>query len=129
MAVRNQLSVTIENQPGALAKMCGALAERNVNLLAFMSMEREGCSLVRMLVDKVAVAKRTLQATGYTYTEEQVLVTKLSNRPGALGDVARRLGEAGINIDYAYIDGEPGSRQGLLVLSVSDPDRAEKLVE
>jgi hypothetical protein len=129
MAVREQLSVTIQNQPGALAKMCGALAEKNVNLLAFMSMEREGRSLVRMLVDKVAVAKRTLEATGYAYSEEQVLVTQLANHPGALSDVARRLGEAGINIDYAYIDGEPGSGQGLLVLSVSDPGRAQKLVE
>lgn len=128
MAVRKQLSVTMENRPGTLAATCDALAAKKVNILAFLSIEREGKSLVRMVVDKLPAAKKVLQAVGASYTEEQVLTTKMANRPGTLAAVAKRLGDAGVNINYAYLGAETGSAQQLLVLSVSDLARARKLL-
>ncbi|MBI1722863.1 MAG: ACT domain-containing protein [Gemmatimonadetes bacterium] len=128
MAVLKQLSVTMENTAGTLARMCGALGEKKVNILALMSSEHQGKSLVRMVVDKLAGAKKGLDAIGYAYTEEQVLGAKVTNRPGTLAQVARRLGEAGVNIEYAYVGAQPGSRQLLIVLSLSDFDRGKKLV-
>ncbi len=128
MAILKQLSVTMENRPGTLEHMCGALAAKRVNILALMSSEHEGKSLVRMVVDKLAGAKKALNTIGYAYTEEQVLGAKVTNRPGTLAQVARRLGEAGVNIEYAYVGAQPGSRQLLIVLSLSDFDRGKKLV-
>jgi hypothetical protein len=129
MATRNQLSVVMDNVPGTLARMCSALAEQDVNLVAFTSSsEPAGRSLVRVVVDKLAVAKNSLQAIGYAYTEERVLTTELQNRPGTLATVAKELGDAGVNIDYAYLGAEAGSSQLLLVLSVSDLERGEQLV-
>ncbi|MGH7631088.1 MAG: ACT domain-containing protein [Gemmatimonadales bacterium] len=129
MVTRQQLSVTMGNAPGTLAIMGDALAAKNVNILALMSIEHEGRSLIRMIVDNVAVAKKALQAIGYAYTEEQVLATKLPNRPGTLATIAKRLGDAGVNIDYAYLGAESRSLQQLVVLSVSDPDRAKRLLK
>lgn len=129
MAVRKQLSVTMENIPGTLAKMCSAFADKKVNILAFMSGEREGKSLVRMIVDKLTPAKKALGGIGYSFREEQVLGTRLPNRPGTIATVAKRLGEAGVNIDYAYSGVEPGSPRQLVVLSVSDFERGRKLVK
>jgi len=34
--------------------------------------------------------------------EREVLVVNVADEPGAMGDVARRLAEAGVNIDLAY---------------------------
>ncbi len=130
MAIRKQLSVTMENRPGSLAKMCSALGEKKVNILAVMSSsEREGQSVVRMIVDKLPVAKRVLQAIDYPYMEEQVLVTRIPNRPGTLATVVTRLGDAEVNIAYAYLGAEAGSRQQLVALSVSDIEQAKKLVK
>lgn len=129
MAMRPQLSVTMDNVPGTLAKMCGALGEKQVNIIAFMSVEHEGRSLVRVIVDKVPVAKRALQAIGYQYTEEPVLATQLRNHPGALAAVATNLGDANININYVYVGAEPGSSRPLVVFSVWDHDRAKELIK
>lgn len=129
MAIRTQLSVSMDNTPGTLAKMCSALGEKRVNIVAHMSIEHEGRSLVRLVVDKVPVAKRVLEAITYPYTEEQVLTTTLTNRPGALAAVAKGLGDAGININYAYVGVEPGSSRPLGVFSVSDPARAKKVIK
>ena len=127
MAIRTQLSVSMDNTPGTLAKMCSALGEKRVNIVAHMSIEHEGRSLVRLVVDKVPVAKRVLEAITYPYTEEQVFTTTLTNRPGALAAVAKGLGDAGININYAYVGVEAGSSRPLGVFSVSDPARAKKV--
>ncbi len=129
MATRKQLSVIMDNAPGALAIMADAVAGKNVNILSLMSIEYEGRSLVRMIVDNVPAAKKALQGAGYAYTEERVLGTKLANRPGMLARIARRLGDAGVNIDYAYLGAEPRSLQQLVVLAVSDFDRAKQLIK
>ena len=95
MAIRKQLLVTMENRPGTLAEMCRALGEKKVNILALISSEREGQSLVCMIVDKVPVAKRALQAIGYAYTEDQVLVNEGPKSSGHLrhgGEAARGRG-------------------------------------
>ena len=129
MAAEKQLSVTMENTPGTLAKMCSAFAQRKINILAFTSSEQQGKSLVRVIVDRLPAAKTTLQAIGYTYSEEEVLGARLPNRPGTLAKVAKTLGEAGININYAYSGVETGSPHSLVVLSVSDFGKARKLVK
>ncbi|MBI2403567.1 MAG: ACT domain-containing protein [Gemmatimonadetes bacterium] len=128
MAIRKQLSVTMENRPGTLARMSSALAEKKVNILALMSMEHGGQSVVRIVVDKLPAAKKALGAIGYAYTEEQVLATKLPNRPGTLAAVAQKLGDAGVNIEYAYYGAEVGSAQVLLLLAVSDFATGGKVV-
>lgn len=129
MATRKQLSVTMENRPGTLATIANALAQRKVNILACSSMEHQGKSLVRLVVDKHAAAIKALQESGYGYTEEEVLATRLPNRAGTLATLAKTLGDAGVNIDYAYYGAEPSSRQVLVILSVSDLARAKKLLK
>ena len=128
MPLQKQLTVSMENTPGTLAKMCSAFAEKKINILAFTSGESQGRSVVRVIVDKYPAAKTALQAIGYDHTEEQVVSTSLPNRPGTLATVARTLGDAGINVDYAYSGAEAGSTKQLVVLSVSDLEQAKRLV-
>ena len=62
-------------------------------------------------------------------TETDVLCMELSNRPGALADVAQLLGENHININYAYCtSGAPGGRT-TAVLKVADPRKAERVLK
>lgn len=130
MATRKQFSVTMENRPGTLARTCTELAERGVNILALMSIEHQGKSLVRMLVDKPAPAVKALDSLGYQYSQEEVLTTTVANRPGTLGKVVKALGDGGVNINYAYLGAEgEGQRHLLLVLSVSDTERGKALVK
>ena len=60
MAKAKELTVTIEDKPGALGKCFLALAEAGVNILAFQSFVEEGESLARLLVDDLPTAKTVL---------------------------------------------------------------------
>jgi hypothetical protein len=124
MAKAKEITVTIEDKPGALGKCFLALAERGVNILAFQSYVEEGESLARFLADDVAVAKAVLGGLHMIFEETEVAVVRLPHRPGQLGRAAARLGEKQINVDYSYCGLEPGSSLGLMVFGVDNLNKA-----
>src|SRR5712692_10730479 len=115
MPTTKEFTVHMEDRPGTLGKFCRALADRGVNILAFQSGSFEGKSLVRLVVDNPTTAKTVLDSQRVTYTEAQVAQVKLPHRPGELARVASRLGEANINIDYAYGGVEPDTNAPILI--------------
>jgi hypothetical protein len=110
--------------------MCRALAERGVNILAFQSMPFERKSLVRIVVDSPTTAKTVLHDEGLPYTEANVSQVRCSrNKPGELARAASLLGEANININYAYIGVDPTANAPLIIFGVADATRASSILD
>lgn len=129
MPTVKELNIQVENKPGTLAKLSNALAARKVNIVAFQSSTAERRSQVHLVVDNVAAAKSVLDAEGLTYSENDVAQVTLPNRPGELARVAGRLGEANININYAYAGNEPNTNAPLLFFGVAEVGRAAQLLD
>src|SRR5919206_729996 len=121
-----QLSAWVEHRPGALGQLGDALAERKVNIRAFMATTLDGRGFVRLVVDRPAVARRVLTKHGWETTEDEILEVTLPDTPGALGAVADRLGAAGISVEYAYVGTAGSARKVNLYLSVPDTKAAMK---
>lgn len=83
-------------------------------------------SIIRILVDKPEEAERKLTELEYLLDSEPVLVFTLINKPGMLGQVAKKLGEARINIDYTYGSAMEDAEKSLFILRVSEIDKAEE---
>jgi hypothetical protein len=122
MPITRELNIQLENRPGTLAKVCQALAGRNVNIAAFQASTAERRSQIHLVVDNLAAAKMVLAAEGLIYTEGDVVQVAVRNLPGELARVTSRLAEANININYAY----GGSDQ--LFLGVAENGRAAKML-
>jgi hypothetical protein len=74
-----------------------------------------------MLVDDADATREALQGAGIEVSADRdVLVTEVEDRPGTMAEVARKLGDAGVNIEFAYTT-FGGVR---LVLGVDDLDKA-----
>jgi hypothetical protein len=121
------LVVRVEDRPGMLAEITSALVEKGVNLRAVHASNERGEGLVRMVVDKTGAAKRALAARGWNPEEEEVLEIELADKPGALGEVASRLGEAGVNISHVFVS-TAGGRKATAFLGVSDLKAALRAV-
>jgi len=119
----------MQDQPGALGKICQALADRGVNILAFHSMPFEGKSLVRFVVDNPTTAKSVLDTQKLPYKETEVAQAKFPNRPGELARAASQLGQANINIDHAYCGLDPGTNTPLLIFGVAEAGRAANILD
>src|SRR5262249_35060422 len=110
-----ELNIRLADRPGTLGKLCRALADRNVNILAFQSSPLQGESLLRLVVNDPATAKQVLDSARLSHTETEVVQVKLRNQPGTLASAAAKLGEANININYAYCGVDPDANTPLLV--------------
>jgi hypothetical protein len=127
MARITQLLIHAEHEPGTLATICSELASKAVNITAILAApDRTGG--LRLVATPLNAAKKVLETLQLSYREEEALAVRISDRPGALGKVTRKLADAGVNILYAYGSIVKGERRALIVLGVSDVERAEKLV-
>jgi len=79
-------------------------------------------SLIRILVDKPKEAERALLSANPLVDIEPVLVFRLVNQPGMLGEVVRRFGGARINIDYIYGSAMEDAKESIFVLHIAEED-------
>ncbi len=113
------LMVRVEDRPGMLGEITSALGAKKVNVRAVYGGQENGQGVVRLVVDKLVAAKKILASRGWQPEVEEVLEVEVSDRPGALGGVAKRLGDAGVNIKYVFV-GPGGARKATVFLAVSD---------
>lgn len=129
MPIVTQFSVALENRPGSLAQLCSELAAKAVNIEAVMAPDVRGVGTVRLVVNQSETARKVFQAIGIKFSEERVLGVRLSDRPGALGRVTRKLAENNINIEYTYGSIEKGAPKALIVMAVSELEKAAALLK
>ena len=130
MPITKEFTIRLEDRPGTLGKLCQALAEQNVNILAYQQFSLEkGKGSVRLVVDNPDKSRATLDRLRSDYSETDVAKVTLANRPGELARVASRLGDQGININYGYSGADPGANASFLILGVADAGKTVKLLE
>jgi hypothetical protein len=121
MAIRTELSLRLQNSPGALSRVCQVLANERVNLVA---LSLDGSGTVRMVVDNPIHAAATLREQHYQVDEREVLYTIMPNQPGSLAKAVKLVADAGVNLDYAYATGVENDRMVGVVIGVPDTLRA-----
>ena len=97
------LIIEVANEPGALARVAAAISDAGVNISAATYTGGTGAEL-HVLVPHAEPVRHALAISSLAITRErEVVVTEVHDRPGELADLARRVGEAGINIDLVYV--------------------------
>jgi hypothetical protein len=99
------LTVILRDAPGELARLGEVTGAAGVNIRGLAAFMGEGRGVIHVLVDDdvVARAREELQRAVIGLADErEVLVVDIQDRPGSLGELARELSEANVNIDLAY---------------------------
>lgn len=126
MKSATQLAVFLANRPGALARVCDALAKVEINIHALTTSDTVDHSVVRMVVSDPTRALMLLGEAGVLALESDVLMIETENEPGVLAKIAERLSRAEVNIEYAYLAANPQAATGLIILRPSDVEKAQR---
>lgn len=127
METVTQLAVFLANKPGTLAAVCDALASEKINIFALTVSDTIDHAVVRMIVSDPKRALSIFEQHGTLVVENEVLLLDLQdNEPGTLSEIAKKLAEKNVNIEYAYLATAKTAREGLLVLR---PNNLNKAVE
>ena len=120
------LAIALDNRPGALAEMGDALGRAGVSIEGGGAFVVNGAGIAHFLFTDGAVAARALEAAGIrVVAQRDVLVQRLNqSEPGQLGKIARKMAEAGVNIEVLYSD-----HDHQLILVVDDLERGRVVSE
>ena len=110
-----EFKVTLQDTPGTLARLSTILGDAGVNIQAIQGTSREGRGFIQFVPNDPDKAARALDAARIAYGRRDVLVVRVLDEPGMLGDVALVMSKAGINIDSIYV-----TTHGHIVLGVDD---------
>ena len=119
MAKVKQLTVALENRPGALAQMAQTLADAKVNVVALLGSSAGVEGSAQLVVDDIRKAKKALDKAGMSYKDGTLEQFELNNKPGALAEVTGKLAKKGINIDAAYATMPKGAKKAVLLVATS----------
>ena len=99
------LTLYLDDQPGELARVGDVLGKAGTNIAGLCAVASGGGQAeVHILVQDPTPAFEALQGAGIKIAAEQeVIVLDIEDRPGAVGEVARRLGDAKINLTTVYL--------------------------
>ena len=118
--VDKQFSIFLDNRPGTLSRTCQALAKAGINIIAFSVLDTIDHAIIRMVVDKPKEAEPVLARLQGMVQQRDVVFMDVPHQVGALAAIAEKLGQAGINIEYAYCTAPSTPAGGALVLRTND---------
>lgn len=124
-----QLSVSLDNVPGALSKVSEILGNEGVNIRAISVADTADISTVRFVVDEPIKAINILTSSGYAVKETDVVAVETPDHPGGLNAVLKPLRDASINVHYLYPYLGRISDQAIVILGVDKTEEAEKVLQ
>ncbi len=119
-----QISVFLENRPGALCEMTRVLGDNAIDMRAFSLAETSDFGIARIIVDDVYRTTTVLRDAGYINSVTSVLALSMPNVPGGLSSVLAALGKAQVNVEYiyAFVGAKPDI--ACLIMKVADEAKA-----
>jgi len=133
MDKKTQLTVMLENKPGALAHLTGVLSAAKVNLEAIAINDGVHHGVAKLVPEDAGAAAKALKKAGIPYHEQKVYAFALPNAPGVLAEMCSKLAAAGINIHYLYGSvcpcGEECHCDCTMIVSLEDGKAARAVLE
>jgi hypothetical protein len=120
------LAIALEDRPGALAEMGEVLGKAGVSVEGGGAFVVRGNGVAHFLFNDGVGARLALERAGIWVLEERDVVVQRLNQdePGQLGNLTRRMAEAGVNIEVLYTDHEHR-----LILVVDKTEEARAVAE
>jgi len=102
------LTISLEDRPGELARLGETLGTAGINIEGMCAMGAEGRSIIHLLVEDAAATRVALEGAGIKVEgEAEPIVAEFPadqvDRPGTMGDMARKVADAGVNIQVVYL--------------------------
>ena len=119
-----QLSLFLENKPGALKLPCKRLSDAGVNILTLSLADTQQFGILRLIVDDWKKAKETLEFHNTVVNVAEVVAIEIEDRPGGLSSILEKIEEAGINIEYMYACTFGRNGKAILIFKLENVDSA-----
>jgi hypothetical protein len=123
----NAFIVDLMNKPGELARLADTIAQKGINITSFACATAGGTSTVVLLTNDESGTRRAISEAGFGTRETELITASLDNKPGSLAAAAKKLSDAGINIEAAVPTGMAGGNLSIS-FATDNPAKARELL-
>ena len=120
----SQLSIFVENKPGSLNEIIGALGALEINIRALSLADTESFGILRLIVDQPERAAEKLRGR-YSVKINHVVGVRMDDRPGGLSVPLSVLANAGVSVEYAYAFIGKRDNDACVILRTDNREKAE----
>jgi hypothetical protein len=124
MAKTKLFTISVHNQPGAVAGIAKTLGNAKVNILALLGTAQGTVGTVQLVVDDARRAKKTLDAAKLAYVETPAEEYELPNKAGALAQSLEKLQAKGVNLNSICATAAKGGKKAVVVYTISAAEKA-----
>jgi hypothetical protein len=124
-----QISVFLENKEGRLANVTKTIADSGINIRAMSIADTTDFGILRLIVNDPEKAKTVLENAEFTVSVKEVLAIGITDEPGSLSKAMASLLKDDIIIEYMYAFLGKCDGKALVILKVSDNEKAVKSLE
>ena len=118
----DQVSVFLENKPGRAAAVANVLGEAGLNIRAMSLNDTNRFGVMHLILDRPQAGFEALKNAHMVISMSQVLAIRMDDTPGGLCHVLQTLGEANLNVEYAYAYVSPVPGGAVVILRVEEND-------
>ena len=116
-----------KNRSGELAKLTGALAEKDVNVL-ITALGVNGQGVAAFVASDESMAQAALKGAGFEFKMFPALTIRLKDIPGQAAEVSRLLGDQGVNIE-CFLPVDMTDDKAIIALGVDNLESAKKALD
>ena len=113
----------MQDRPGEVAKIAEALANRGINIVSLTGITAGGRGAVGVCTNDEQGTRSALQEAGYSPREVDLVPVTLRDEPGALAKAARKLADAGVNLEL-LLPTKIGAGDVNIAIGAQDAERA-----
>jgi hypothetical protein len=119
-----QLSLFLENKPGALSGPVRLLARAKLNILTLCVADTAQFGILRLILRDWEKAKKLLEKEGFVVRVTDMVAIEVADAPGGLAAILAALERTHVNLEYMYGFTQRKEGKGMLLFRFDDPDRA-----
>jgi hypothetical protein len=123
----NAFIVEAKNKPGILAEVSKAIADKGVNVVTGSVIGLGETGGFAFISNDETSTRSALREAKLTFREVEVMPISVSDEPGSLARIAKKLADAGVNVEVILPTGMSGNKV-TLALGVDKIDAARKAI-
>jgi hypothetical protein len=123
-----QISIQLDNVPGALTKLIDILDKEGINMKAISAASTDEVSTLRLVVNDPEKAVTVLKSFNFKYAIYPVIAV-VPCHPGGMNAVVKPLSDGNVNIHYIYTTTERLGKETILILGVDKIDEATAILK
>ena len=124
-----QLSLFLENKPGALSRPVRILARAKFNILTLSIADTNQFGILRLILRDWEKAKKLLEKEGFVVKVTDMVAVEVADRPGGLSEVLDVLEKGGVNVEFMYAFSEKRASKAVMIFRFDDPDNAIRVLK